>query len=263
MKGLDPELLRKSLVEISLKAVGYLRKNFCTDEALEIVRGETIRADLASEKIIIDSLKELGIDFQAVTEESGLVGNGKYKFIIDPLDGSVNYKSCIPWCSVSIAVLSEEKDVIAGVVAPVYGDGYPFSFSRGNGCYEGDRRIKPDKGSPNILFSYIEKLEQASDVAKIASREGLKVRSLGSSALEIIYAALNRSFAFLDLRGKLRNVDVSASLGFLKECGGVAKNEKGDYLRIDDRMVSSVGNVIASREEKRIEKIIKILNGEA
>ncbi|MDP8003709.1 MAG: inositol monophosphatase family protein [Caldisphaera sp.] len=256
------DYLRKMLLDVSSKSIDYLRKNFCNNSELELIRGETIKADLISEKIIIDELKKYDISFKIVTEESNVVGSGDYTFVVDPLDGSVNYENCIPWCSVSIAVLPpRSKEIIAGVVSPV-SSGMPFSFAKGYGCYEGNKRIEINKeNKSNIIFTYVESEKEANIMASIVKeKRGLKLRSLGSSALELIYTSLNRSYAFVDLRSKLRNVDVAAALGFLSECGGIAFDEKGNSLTIDTDKVSVIGNVIASFNKSNVVNIIKILS---
>ncbi|MEM1873240.1 MAG: inositol monophosphatase family protein, partial [Acidilobaceae archaeon] len=74
----------------------------------------------------------------------------------------------------------------------------------------------------------------------------VKVRGLGSAALELCYTALGRFAVFADLRERLRNVDVAAALGFLREAGGEAYTLKGEPLDSPLDRVVSLSGVIAS-----------------
>jgi len=262
-----PEEYRRILVRIAGEAAGLLRDLSCSEEYKSRVAGETIRADVEAENYIIDALKSEGLGGRVVTEERGVVslgGEGPV-FIVDPLDGSTNYSECIPWSSVSIAVVpsgtSRLRDVEAGVVAPIFW-GPPISFARGSGCYAGGERVEASGASSNIVFVYVEHPEAAMGLARI-TRElgGLKVRSLGSAALELAYTALGRAKLFLDLRSRLRNVDVAAAMGIMLECGGVIVGGRGEPLDSDLETVEKVGTVIASLEEATVKKVLHILGG--
>ncbi|MGC9112117.1 inositol monophosphatase family protein [Acidilobus sp.] len=249
----EVEDLRSLVVKIAEGAARMLREEWCTDSTKK-VKGETIRADLESERAIFEDLKAQGLSFRMVSEESGVMGSGDYTFIVDPLDGSLNYENCIPWCSVSIAVIPPGSrslsDAVAGAVAPI-GFGNTISFGRGEGCFEGDERVSPATSESEIVFVYVERPEEAYRISRLFNyMPKLKVRSLGSSALEIAMVGLGRGLAFIDLRGKLRNVDVAAALGIARECGAATLNSRGNELSGDIDKVSVVGDVIVARKER-------------
>ncbi len=221
--------LRRVLVKVAGEAAGFLRDIACTGKAIERVGEETFKADLESEAYIIDALIHEGVSGRFVTEEAGVVETtkGDFTVLIDPLDGSRNYANCIPWSSVSIAVASKQAksidDVVAGVVQPIF-YGYPMSFTPEK-CYLGGTPIEKLGDSERFLYVYVEHPEAAvklADIIAILGR-GMKIRSLGSAALEIAYVAVGRGKAFIDLRSKLRNIDVAAGIGLVNGCGG-------DYL---------------------------------
>ncbi len=262
---MDNEELRKIVIDVAYESVKYLRNNFCNKDEIKLVRGETIKADLESEKIVNEVLKGYDLDYKIITEESNIIGNGKYTFILDPLDGSINYENCIPWNSVSLAVLPPGKnkvsDAIAGVVYPVYYNGLPFSYSKGNGCFEGNNKVNISNEESKVLFVYLEKEDEAYKLAKFISRKrGLKIRSLGSSALELIFTGLGRSYAFIDLRGKLRNVDVAAAIGFIRECNGYVVNSKGENADVNAEKVDVIGDIIATNNKNTLNDILNSIN---
>ncbi len=250
MEEVDVRELLKVVVKAAEGAARMLAEEFCSN-SLRPVKGETIEADLESERAIYEDLKSTGLSFRMVSEESGVMGSGDYTFIVDPLDGSVNYEHCVPWSSVSVAVAppgsTTLSQVVAGAVAPIFG-GPTISFARGLGCFEGDREYRrPSIGSPRVLFVYVETPEDAEPIVRLVSAvRGLKIRSLGSSALEVAYTGMGRAYAFVDLRGKLRNVDIAAALGIARECNAVVINRHGEPVDGPIDSVAVIGDVIAT-----------------
>lgn len=246
---MEPEELRLIAADVAEIAARYLSERAC-GELTSVVRGETIRADLAADEIIRNELQRRVGSFVMVSEESGVTGSSGYVFIVDPLDGSLNYEHCIRWSSVSIAVAppgaTRLSQVVAGAVAPLWGD--TLSFAKGIGCYEGGRTVQPRDEGGRVVFTYVESLDDAAKVSRLFTKvPGLKMRSLGSAALEISLVGLGRGLSFVDLRGKLRNVDVAAAVGLARECGASVVNEKGDFVDSPVDKVASVGNIVVAR----------------
>ncbi|MFP3312419.1 MAG: inositol monophosphatase family protein [Acidilobus sp.] len=263
MERREIEDLRSLVVKVAEDAARMLREEWCSDSTMR-VRGETIRADLEAERAIYEDLRSEGLSFRMVSEESGTMGDGEYTFIVDPLDGSLNYENCIPWCSVSVAVIppggKSISDAVAGAVAPI-GFGNTISFGRGKGCFEGSESVRPKAEGSNLVFVYVERPEETTRVARVFTYSpNIKVRSLGSSALEISTVGLGRGLAFIDLRGKLRNVDVAAAIGIARECGSVAVNLSGQDVGGAIDRVAVVGDVIVVRREAAA-GLLKVLSG--
>ncbi len=258
---MGPDELRLLAVEVAEAASRLLAERACSD-LTDVVRGDTIRADLVAEDVIREAIRRSLSDFTMVSEESGVAGSTGYVFVVDPLDGSLNYEHCIRWSSVSVAVAPPGSrrlsDVVAGAVAPLWGE--TLSFARGEGCYEGNRRVYPRASGGRIAFTYVESLDDAVKVSRLFTAfPGLKMRSLGSAALEIASVGLGRGLLFVDLRGKLRNVDVAAAVGLARECGARVFNETGADVDSTITEVSVVGNVIVARGDHRA--ILEAISG--
>lgn len=257
---MEPDELRRIAVDVAGRAARFLAERAC-GELTSVVRGDTIRADLAADEIIRDELRRRVGSFLMVSEESGTTGSSGYVFVVDPLDGSLNYEHCIRWSSVSVAVAppgaTRLSDIVAGAVVPLWGE--PLSFAKGVGCFEGDRRAVPREEPGRIIFTYFDSLDDAVKISRLYTMmPGLKVRSLGSAALEISLVGLGRGLSYVDLRGKLRNVDVAAAVGLARECGASVVNEKGDFLDSPITEVTSVGNVVVARS--RLSQILEALS---
>jgi len=261
----DPLALRSLAVRVAGAAAGMLRDLACTGEYSRSVSGETIRADLEAESFIVDMLRDEGIRYPIVSEEAGLLpGEGDAVVLLDPLDGSKNYSNCIPWASVSIAFYSPQGAPIAGAVAPVF-NGPPLSFAAGHGCFEGNTRLEPPGEGTRFLYVYIEHPDAAAKLAEVvaALRGGYKIRSLGSAALEIAYVAIGRGHAFIDLRSKLRNIDVAAALGIVRECGGRAATPSGPLDSLDTMRVQPIGSIAVTSAPETMKLLESILWGPA
>ena len=261
----DPEDIRRALLRVAGEAAAYLRGLACSGEDLaRPIRGETVLVDVMAEEFIIGALRaELG-RIRVVSEERGSEGSGDLTIIIDPLDGSRNYLNCIPWASVSLAAAptgSSLRGVIAGVVAPIF-YGHPLSFARGKGCFEGMSSITPRSPPSRFLMVYIDHPEAAESVAKVVSSlgGGYKIRSLGSAALEVAYTGIGRAAMFVDLRSKLRNVDLAAAAGIVRECGGEVLSPSGEPIDTGLSDVERAGNVIAVPEPSMWEAVGSVLS---
>jgi len=263
----ETEDLRQIAVRVAGEAAGLLRDEACTNisRLSRVIRGETTQVDLEVEDYIIDLLRrELG-QVRIVTEEQGVVGEGPVTAVVDPLDGSKNYLNCIPWASVSIALLESGgtlRDVKAGAVAPIfYGD--VISFGRGRGCFLGAARLEKPSNPSRFIYVYIEHPEAAHRLAEVIGGlgRGYKIRSLGSAALEIAYTGIGRGTLFLDLRSKLRNVDIAAAMGITLECGGEVLGANGEPLNIGTGQVEKAGTVIAVPNASLASRVAKILTG--
>ncbi len=261
------EELRRIAVRVAGQAAGLLRDYACIESFAESVRGETIRADLEAESFIVDLLRSEGVRYRIVSEEAGVLdGTSDIAVLVDPLDGSKNYSNCIPWSSVSIAFVEAVGGgrgvPVAGAVAPVfYGD--VISFSYGGGCWLGGARIEPARPPSRFIYVYIEHPEAAERIARLvaALRGGFKIRSLGSAALEVAYTGLGRGYAFVDLRSKLRNIDLAAALGVASECGGAAAAGGARIESLSVERVEGLGSVVATSPGVDLEDVTRILWG--
>ena len=212
--------------EAALQSGRFLQKR----QVLDIVsaRGKDIKlvADLESEAIIVDLLHEKS-DIQILSEERGLISKSKsdkwLMWIIDPLDGSYNYKSDIPLCCVSIA-LWDAGTPLLGVIYD-FNRGEMFEaiaadYARLNGKrIRVSSREKPGEavlctGFP-VRSAY--NRHEVDDWAANAYRFK-KTRLFGSAALSIAYVAAGRADAYQEEGIMLW--DVAAGLAILVAAGG-------------------------------------------
>ncbi|GIN02586.1 inositol monophosphatase family protein [Planomonospora venezuelensis] len=102
--------------------------------------------DRASEELIRARIKEARPDDAVLGEEGGATGDGRVRWIVDPIDGTVNFLYGLPEWAVSIAV-EVEGEVVAGVVN-VVPRGEVFTAVRGGGAWLGGERLRCNTGVP-------------------------------------------------------------------------------------------------------------------
>lgn len=240
--------LMQLMTNAAFKASKRLIRDFGEVEKLEVsrksVKDFVSTADLTSERTIVEELKTARPNFSFLTEEKGYV-EGKNKnacFIIDPLDGTINFlRGLSSWC---ISIALEEKGVItAGVVLdPLKNE--IFTSERGYGAFRNGQRIRASK-IRNLSDSLIVSSRLEPNKLAAISEQCIGLRKIGSIALSLCYTAAGIFDAFIS-NEKLMPWDTAAGLLIAEEAGCVIKKEK-------DLTVSNIE--IATPIEKLIKKL--------
>ena len=188
-------------------------------------RDTKIKGDFLSETIIIDSLQQHS-SFPILTEESGIIGEldrEQYLWIVDPLDGSLNYSQGIPFCCISIGLWKANSPVL-GVIYDFYRNEL-FSGIIGEGAWLNETSIKiseTTKKKEAILCTGFPIKTNFSEKAITRFVNQIqaykKVRLLGSAALSLAYVACGRVDAYIEENIMLW--DVSAGCAIVKAAGG-------------------------------------------
>jgi myo-inositol-1(or 4)-monophosphatase len=201
-----------------------------------------------------------------MSEEAGRVVFGKpqHRVVLDPLDGSSNYKRGIPLFSISIEV--ETMPFLEREMAVIYEpmNRKMFSARKGEGAFMDGSRIHTNQDRPfrDCLFDL--DLHTAADERKFLKfvetfrKFGLPLksfRSLGSCAISLAYTACGTLDGFLDFTKNSRMVDIAAGLLILKEAGGVATDIRGNPI------TEQYDSLIACSSKQINSKIRKLLLG--
>tara|TARA_A100001011_G_scaffold343352_1_gene377598 strand:+ start:887 stop:1687 length:801 start_codon:yes stop_codon:yes gene_type:complete len=183
-------------------------------------------ADKRTEKILINELQKAHPDYGIITEESGQINktNIKNRWIIDPIDGTMNFLNGIPQFAISIGY-EEENEIKCGVIFnPIMNE--MFCAEKGNGAYLNNSRIRVSNkkkienalivtGGPKKASKIKDKIfSEYIDVSKHVSN----VRKFGSAALDMAYVACGRFDGYW--QRELNYWDIAAGIIILKEAGG-------------------------------------------
>ena len=198
-------------------------------------------SDIKTEKIIIDELNKGRPDYSIISEENGIKKNkdNKNTWIIDPIDGTVNFLHGIPHFATSIA-LRHENEIISGLIFDPIKDEM-FYAEKNNGAYLNNKRIRVSKKNKinECLFAASGKIENNLD---------LSYRKSGSAALDMAYIACGRYDGFF--QKNLNLWDIAAGLIIVQEAGGVINNiNLNNHKNLD--VIASSPNI----NDKFIQKI--------
>ncbi len=183
-------------------------------------------ADKRTEKILIQELQKAHPDYGIISEEAGILNksNVKNRWIIDPIDGTMNFLNGLPQFAISIAY-EEEDEIKCGVIFnPIMNE--MFCAEKGNGAYLNNSRIRvSNKRKIKEALLVTGGPKQSSKIkSKIfseyinVSNHVSNVRKFGSAALDIAYVACGRFDAYW--QRELNYWDIAAGIVILKEAGG-------------------------------------------
>ena len=203
-------------------------------------------ADKRTEKTLIEELQKAHPDYGIITEETGIINksNIKNRWIIDPIDGTMNFLNGIPQFAISIAY-EKDNEIICGVIFnPITNE--MFCAEKGNGAYLNNSRIRVSnkkklkdallvtggpKGASKIKNKiYSEYINVSNNVSN--------VRKFGSAALDMAYVACGRFDGYW--QRELNYWDIAAGVIILREAGGFI-----DFFE-DDISYPLKKNVLAS-----------------
>jgi myo-inositol-1(or 4)-monophosphatase len=204
-------------------------------------------ADLASEKVIIDIIRENFPDHYILSEEAGeIIMDSEYKWIIDPIDGTINFANGIPICCVSIG-LERAGQVIMGAVYNPFLNEFFFA-QRGFGSTLNDKKIsvssQPDVNKACLVtgfpYTYLNTPNSPLDVFSSLIRKGIPVRRLGSAAIDLCWVAAGRFDGFYE--HKLQAWDAAAGFLIVEEAGGRVTDYSGQpYSLYQPHIIASNG----------------------
>ena len=191
-------------------------------------------ADKRTEKTIIEELQKAHPEYGIVTEETGIINksNIKNRWIIDPIDGTMNFLNGIPQFAISIAY-EEDNEIICGVIFnPITNE--MFCAEKGNGAYLNNSRIRVSNkkklkdallvtGGPNGASKIKNKIY--SEYINVSNNVS-SVRKFGSAALDMAYVACGRFDGYW--QRELNYWDIAAGVIILREAGGFIDFFEGD-----------------------------------
>ena len=241
MQTISPHI--NLMIKASEKASKVLIRDFGEVEKLQVSnKGPSdfvTNADIKVEKIIIDELKKAKPNYSILSEEKGTEKNkDKKTWIIDPIDGTVNFLHGIPHFAISIA-LKDENEIVSGVVYdPIKNE--IFYAEKNNGAYFNNQRIRVSKKNnlSDCLFVTGGKIEHEYE---------FPFRKSGSAALDLVYVAAGRYDGYF--QKKLNLWDIAAGIIILKEAGGLI-NEVNISKTNDINIIASNPHINSKLKEK-------------
>jgi myo-inositol-1(or 4)-monophosphatase len=242
MNSISPNL--NIMIKASERASKVLIRDFGEIEKLQVSRkGPTdfvTNSDLKVEKIIIEELKKAKPNFSIISEENG-IDNNKDKnntWIIDPIDGTVNFLHGIPHFAISIGLKSNDEIVSGLIFDPIKNE--MFYAEKNNGAFYNNQRIRVSKKNEinDCLFVTENKIKKELD---------LPYRKSGCAALNMAYVASGRYDGYF--QHDLSLWDIAAGIILIKEAGGVINNINLNSIK-NIKVIASSSDISAKLNEK-------------
>ena len=232
------------MIKACEKASKILIRDFGELEKLQVSKKSpsdfVTNSDLKVEKIIIEELEKGRPNFSFISEENGIKKNkdNNNTWIIDPIDGTINFLHGIPHFAISIA-LKSNNEIISGLVFDPIKDEL-FYAEKNNGAFLNNQRIRVSNKNKfdNCLFAI---------GGKVANEPNFTNRRSGSAALDLAYVAAGRFDGYF--QKDLNLWDIAAGIILVQEAGGIIKDFNLEVIK-NVNVIASNPNITVKFNEK-------------
>jgi myo-inositol-1(or 4)-monophosphatase len=255
-------MLKETLIAATKAGAEELQRFF--NGAFEISHKEGVNnlvteADHAAERAIIGVIQAAYPDHFILSEETGeIITTSEYKWIIDPIDGTVNFANGIPICCVSVGLEKGGEIIMGAVYNPIMNE---FYFAeKGKGAFVNDKKISVSKKTKVIEsclvtgfpYTYLDTPNGPLQVFEKLIRNGIPVRRLGSAAIDLCWVAAGKFDGFYE--HKLQAWDSAAGFLMVLEAGGKVTDYAGkDYSVYQPHLLATNGQIH--------DELLAIING--
>ena len=235
MNSISPNL--NIMIKATEKASKILIRDFGEVEKLQVSKKGpadfVTNSDLKTERIIIEELKKAKPNYSIISEENGIEKNKDKDntWIIDPIDGTVNFLHGVPHFAISLALKSNDEIISGLIFDPIKNE--MFYAEKNNGSFFNNQRIRVSKKSDlnNCLFV---------TGGKIINEIDLPYRKSGCAALDLAYVASGRYDGYF--QKDLNLWDIAAGIILVKEAGGLV-NEIDLSINKNIKIIASTPDI--------------------
>ncbi len=190
-------------------------------------------ADLESERMIVEMVEEYFPEDRILAEEGGdRGGTGPFVWVIDPVDGTVNYSHGLPLYTVSVGLALEREPVGGVVFLPALGDLY--RAIQGEGATKNGKPLRASQREPlsrglvvtGFPYNRREHLDLLAEGVRAVLEKARGIRRTGCASLDLCWLAEGRFDAFYELN--LKPWDTCAGTIIAREAGAVVSDFRGD-----------------------------------
>ena len=243
MKSISANL--NIMIKASEKASKVIIRDFGEIEKLQVSKKSpndfVTNSDLKVEKIIIEELKKARPAFSVLSEEKGKENNKDKKntWIIDPIDGTVNFLHGVPHFAISIALKSNDEIISGLIFDPIKDEMFFAEKNNGSFCNNHRIRVSSKNNINDCLFA-------TNDTSK--SDLDFPNRKTGCAALDMAYVASGRFDGYF--QNNLNLWDIAAGIIIIKEAGGVINDI--DLNNVKNIKVIASNSYISSKFQEKL-----------
>lgn len=254
---LDPEVTDlspfRAVLEEAISAAGVIvQRRFQGDFVIDHkdgINNLVTEVDKQAEATIIRIISRHFPQHTILSEEAGLLEqHSDFTWLVDPIDGTVNFAHGIPLCCVSIALAYKKQLLLGSVFNPMMGE--RFFAEKGRGATLNGKPIrvsaKEDFARACLVTGFPYRMPEFGDhpvkVFERAIMHGLPVRRLGSAAIDLCWVACGRFDGFWEYN--LSPWDIAAGYLIVEEAGGVITDFEGRPYDIFDKETLATNGLI-------------------
>lgn len=208
---------------------------------------------------IVESINEYFPEYGIIAEdaETKTDKDGK-NFIVDPIDGTMNYSEGLPEYCVSIAVEDDNRTRAAAVYAPEHGNLYAALEGKGAFKNADPINVRDRQELEGVVYAKIsDRSSTVRDievpvVKELKSTEALQVRRRGTAALDGCHIAEGAGIG--QFLGAINDYDIAASNLIIDEAGGEILMREGQYERSESE---NYPEMFAANNQENLEELIE------
>src|SRR5690625_1921869 len=254
-------MLKNTLLEAVRTACDIMRDNFTRDYKIsskDRVNNLVTEIDKRCEEAIIGIIHKKFPEHEILSEEIGAIEKpSDHKWIIDPIDGTVNFAHGLPICCVSVALEIAGEVTMGAVYKPFIEELYMAEKGEGATCNDESISVSDNNllGKAFLVTGFPYTWDEAGKdpirVFEKLVREGLPVRRMGSAALDLCWVASGKFDGFWE--HQLNAWDTAAGFLMVKEAEGRITDFKGaPYSPYQEQLLATNGKIH--------EQLIKTIN---
>ena len=244
--------LKRVLLDATKEAGKIILKNFngvFKIDHKEGINNLVTEVDKLAETRIIEVIRKAFPAHSIISEEVGeLIKPSDYQWIIEPIDGTVNFAHGIPICCVSIGLMYNGQLLMGAVFNPMMDE--LFVAEKGQGATLNGQPIKVSVKSnfktaflvTGFPYNWPDGAEHPIKVFERLVLEGLPVRRLGSAAIDLCWVACGRFDGFWEYN--LQPWDVAAGYLIVQEAGGRVTDFAGKEYDVFDKETLATNGLI-------------------
>lgn len=255
-------MIKTTLIKAVEAGAKELVRFFNTDYKItnkEGINNPVTEGDYAAEKAIFEVIQHDYPNHFILSEEAGEIKmDSEYKWIIDPIDGTINFSNNIPICCVSIG-LEHNGEIVMGAVYNPFMQEFYFA-QKGFGASLNDKKLSVSNKTAvansclvtGFPYTYLDTPNGPLQIFEKLIRKGVPVRRLGSAALDLCWVAAGRFDGFYE--HKLQAWDSAAGFLMVEEAGGKVTDFKGKpYSVYQPGIIATNGKIH--------DELVEIVNG--
>ena len=215
--------------------------------------------DLQSERIMINKIKSIFPEHSILSEESGFADHhSEYLWIMDPIDGTMNYYHASPPFRVALCLMYKQKPILSAIYNPVKDELY--YAQAGQGATLNDKRIVVNENfelKNSIVMTHIssKKDGRARTILALDSifKKTLHMRMFGSGLAAMCYVASGKFDVFFNV--KTYSWDILPGALLIQEAGGVVTDIEGNKITTESTSILATNGKVHDQMLQLLEDI--------